>query len=171
MRITTLWPYSSVPTHVIHYTHMWWYITLWRFLIFACTNSLLIKCILNVHIFSIMAAISKTGLERLIKTGSSSVTIGNCSTIRPEIVVIEHNGIHLKEFVYCKLCQKVLTVCKGTTGNIFRHCKRHDQSGGGVSSHLRPDNYHPPSSSLAKPHSLDIKENVGNIKFTSCQNI
>ena len=97
-----------------------------------------------------MEAISNRELEKQIKFGSPNLSIGKCATIRPEIADIEYKGTRLKNCVYCKVCHKVLSLCKGTTGNIVRHCKSHVQSGSGIIEQKQAVNYHYPVTNLSK---------------------
>ena len=102
-----------------------------------------------------MEDISKRELETQIKVGSPNVAIGKCATIRPEIAGIEYKGMRLKNCVYCKVCHKVLSLCKGTTGNIVRHCKSHGQNGSGIIEQNQAVNYHYPVTNLSKQH-IDV---------------
>ena len=98
-----------------------------------------------------MTSVSKKELEFQIRTHSPNVSIAKCTNIRPEISGIEYKGIPLQNYVYCKVCHKVLSKCKGTTGNIFRHCKSHVQGGSGTSGQIQAGNYYYPATKLSKP--------------------
>lgn len=115
-----------------------------------------------------MDVISKIKLERLIKDGSGKVSIDKSKTIRPEIAGIVYNGKLLQDFGYCKMCHKVLTLSKGSTGNIVRHCKSHVQCGSGISEQDQAVNYHYPKTTYSKPHisiDSDTSDQIAAVKY------
>ena len=95
-----------------------------------------------------MESLSKSVVSNLIKSNSPNVTLVNTSKIcikRPDIFQIEHNGSLLRNLVYCKRCDKVVTLSKGSIGNLSRHCKSHSrQKGAGMSEDLLSAAYHYP---------------------------
>ncbi len=95
-----------------------------------------------------MESLSKSVVSNLIKSNSPNVTLVNTSKIcikRPDIFQIEHNGSLLRNLVYCKRCDKVVTLSKGSIGNLSRHCKSHsEQKGAGMSEDIMSAAYHYP---------------------------
>ena len=95
-----------------------------------------------------MESLTKSVVTNLIKSNSPNVSLVNNSKIcikRPDIFQIEHNGCLLRNLVYCKRRDKVVTLSKGKTANLSRHCKSHSrQKGAGMSEDVLSASYHYP---------------------------